>query len=86
MPRLSDAEGGNPDDQMDNISIVPRVSGLNLFAEFINPNDEPIDRFLGASSAESLGTITLTVVPEPSSNVMGVLGTVACLAFFRRRR
>ena len=65
-PRLSDADGGDPNDQMDNISLVTRTAGVNLFESFVNPNSEPIGRFLGASNA-NLGTITLTVVPEPTS-------------------
>jgi len=35
-----------------------------LFQNFVNPNGEPIARFLGAST-EQLGTITLTVVSPP---------------------
>ena len=67
-PRLSDAEGGNPNDQDDVIAAVQRTPGVNLFADFLNPNGEPIDRFLGASSG-SLGTITLTVIApaEPTT-------------------
>lgn len=61
VPRLTDANGGNPNDQNDLISLVQRIAGQNLFANFVNPNNEPIDRFLGTSSG-SLGTITLTVV------------------------
>jgi len=74
-PRLSDANGGNPDDQMDNISLVTRTSGVNLFENFVNPNNEPIARFLGASSG-SLGTITLTVIPEPSTLMIALVGLV----------
>ena len=62
VPRLTDANGGNPDDQDDNISVVNRTAGVNLFQNFVNPNNEPIDRFLGASSSQ-LGTIRLRVVP-----------------------
>lgn len=61
VPRLSDAEGGNPNDQEDLVSLVQRTAEVNLFENFINPNNEPIARFLGASSG-SLGTIRLTVV------------------------
>ena len=61
VPRLSDANGGNPNDQNDLVSMVERIAGVNLFENFINPNGEPIARFLGASSG-SLGTIRLTVV------------------------
>jgi len=71
--RLSDLDGGNPNNQNDFISTVTRTAGVNLFENFVNDNNEPIDRFLGASSG-SLGTIRLSVVavPEPSS-------TLACL-------
>ena len=82
VPRLSDANGGNPDDQMDNIALVPRIDGENLFGDFVNPNNEPIDRFLGASSA-NLGTIQLTVVPEPSSSILLALATCGFLTFVR---
>ena len=64
VPRLSDANGGDPNDQDDNISMVTRTPGVNLFQNFVNPNGEPIARFLGAST-EQLGTITLTVVSPP---------------------
>lgn len=87
VPRLSDADGGNPDDQMDNISLVTRTSGVNLFDGFVNPNNEPIDRFIGAST-EVLGTITLTTVstvPEPSSYGLMVFASLGCLALRRRR-
>ncbi len=85
VPRLSDADGGNPNDQNDLISIVQRVAGENLFTDFVNPNNEPIERFLGASSG-SLGTITLTVVavPEPSSAIICCL--IGGLALTRRKR
>ena len=84
-PRLSDADGGNPNDQNDFISLVDRVDGVNLFQDFVNPNNEPIDRFLGASSG-SLGTITLSVVavPEPSSALFGLV--IGGVALVRRRR
>lgn len=85
-PRLSDADGGDPNDQNDNISLVNRTAGVNLFDNFVNPNGEPIDRFLGASEF-SLGTITLTTVaaiPEPSTLVLTIMmGSVAAV---RRRR
>ncbi len=84
-PRLSDADGGNPDDQMDNISLVERVPGVNLFEDFVNPNNEPIDRFIGASSG-SLGTITLTVVPEPSAISLGMFALLPLIGVMRRRR
>ena len=61
-PRLSDENGGNPNDQNDFISTVTRTPGVNLFENFVNVNKEPIDRFLGASNG-SLGTIRLSVVP-----------------------
>ena len=86
VPRLSDANGGNPNDQDDVISAVQRTAGVNLFANFVNPNGEPIDRFLGASSG-SLGTITLSVVaavPEPSSAIALIGGAFAMLV--RRKR
>lgn len=84
-PRLSDENGGNPNDQNDFISVVERVEGVNLFENFANPNNEPIERFLGASSG-SLGTITLTVVsvPEPSSALVGLL--IGGVALIRRKR
>ena len=85
VPRLSDADGGNPDDQDDPVSIVTRTPGVNLFEDFENPNSEPIARFLGASSAASLGTITLTVVPEPSSLMMGFAGLLVSVVGRRRR-
>ena len=85
-PRLSDANGGNPDDQMDNVALVPRVAGQNLFAGFTNPNNEPIDRFLAASSAASLATITLTVVPEPDAGAMMLVSMLGLLGMMRRRR
>ena len=85
VPRLSDAEGGNPDDQMDNIAIVPRTAGVNLFDDFVNPNNEPIDRFLGASSA-NLGTIQLTVVPEPSSYGLFAFAALGFLTCIRKKR
>ncbi len=87
VPRLSDADGGDPDDQMDNISLVTRTDGVNLFDAFVNPNNEPIDRFIGASS-EVLGTITLTTVstvPEPSSFGLVIFAAIGCLAIRRRR-
>ena len=83
VPRLSDADGGNPDDQNDNISIVTRTPGVNLFQNFVNPNGEPIDRFLGAST-EQLGTITLTVVTPPlkgDADLNGVVDTGDIPAF-----
>ena len=83
VPRLSDANGGNPNDQDDAISIVQRTAGVNLFENFVNPNGEPIDRFLGASSG-SLGTIRLSVVPEPSSAIALIGGAFAMLV--RRKR
>jgi len=61
VPRLSDANGGNPNNQTDLVAMVERMAGENLFANFVNPNNEPIARFAGASSG-SLGTITLTVL------------------------
>jgi len=85
VPRLSDAEGGNPDDQMVNISLVPRTAGENLFDDFVNPNNESISRFLGASSA-NLGTIQLTVVPEPSASSLLVFAALGCFAGIRRAR
>ena len=75
VPRLSDANGGNPDDQDDNISMVVRTSGANLFQDFVNPNGEPIARFLGASTAQ-LGTITLTVVTGPQLGDVDLNGIV----------
>ena len=85
-PRLSDAEGGNPDDQSDNIALVTRTPGVNLFEDFVNPNNEPIARFLGASSASSLGTVTLTVVPEPTTIGMGLIALMLSLLGGHRRR
>ena len=84
--RLSDAEGGNPNDQNDFITQVTRTAGVNLFQDFVNPNNEPIDRFLGASSASSLGTIRLSVVavPEPSSILFGLM--IGGVAMVRRKR
>jgi len=85
-PRLSDANGGDPNDQNDPIAEVIRTPGENLFADFVNPNNEPIDRFLGASSNQ-LGTIQLRVVssvPEPSSLGFGLLGGM--LVLLRRRK
>ena len=75
VPRLSDAEGGNPDDQNDNISMVTRTPGVNLFQNFVNPNGEPIARFLPASS-EQLGTITLTVLTPPLKGDADLNGVV----------
>ena len=75
VPRLSDAEGGNPDDQNDNISMVTRTPGVNLFQNFVNPNGEPIARFLPASS-EQLGTITLTVLAPPLKGDADLNGVV----------
>ena len=86
VPRLSDADGGNPNDQDDVITAVQRTAGVNLFTDFLNPNGEPIDRFLGASSG-SLGTIRLSVVssvPEPSSAIALLGGAFAMLV--RRKR
>lgn len=82
-PRLSDDEGGNPNDQNDLISEVTRTPGVNLFTDFVNPNNEPIDRFLGASEG-SLGSITLTVVPEPSCALVGLL--ISGVTLIRRKR
>jgi len=84
-PRLADP-AGNPDDQMDNVALVPRVAGQNLFAGFTNPNNEPIDRFLGASSATNLATITLTVVPEPNAGAMMLVSMLGLFGMIRRRR
>ena len=67
-PRLSDAEGGNPNDQNDFVSMVQR-SAANLFANFVNPNSVDISPFSGASSG-SLGTIRLTVIPVPRTRIL----------------
>ena len=75
VPRLTDANGGDPNDQDDNISMVTRTAGINLFQNFVNPNGEPIARFLGASS-EQLGTITLTVVTPPLLGDADLNGTL----------
>ena len=86
-PRLSDANGGNPDDQMDNVSLVTRTAGVNLFENFANPNNEPIARFLGASDPNiNLGTVTLTVVPEPSAISLGLFAMLGMVGMMRRRR
>ena len=86
-PRLSDASGGNPNDQMDNVSLVQRIEGVNLFENFTNPNGEPIARFLGASDPSvNLGTISLTVVPEPTGASLGLFAMIGTVAVMRRRR
>ncbi len=86
VPRLSDADGGNPDDQMDNVSLVTRTAGVNLFADFVNPNNEPIDRFLTASDPSiSLGTLTITTVPEPSSMGLFAGAILGCMVLRRKR-
>ena len=48
--------------------MVTRTAGVNLFQNFVNPNGEPIARFLGAGSAQ-LGTITLTVVSSTQTRI-----------------
>ena len=74
-PRLSDANGGNPNDQNDFISTVTQTPGVNLFENFVNVNNEPIDRFLGASSG-SLGTVRLSVISDVLLGDVNVDGNV----------
>ena len=74
-PRLSDANGGNPNDQNDSISTVTRMPSVNLFENFVNVNNEPIARFLGASSG-SLGTVRLSVISDVLLGDVNVDGRV----------
>ena len=83
-PRLSDANGGDPNDQDDDISLVTQNAGENLFQNFVNPNNFDISVFNDiVIGGADFATITLTVVPEPSSALLAGFGLIPLL---RRRR